>query len=351
MTLTQTAILVKQIITISVIALVLGTASFIGFRIWVAYQLANLPPVEEKPDSKFGLLPQLNFPKGSVSTSNFSYSLETTTGGLPKVGIDLGFEKIIKVYFLTQTFATLLAPERSSALAEKFGINTAPDILSETKYKFKDAEKSLLVDLDNGNFLYNKEATVSAVINPDNADKIISDFKQILSNLGVLKDDLKVGRGKVTLLKIAEGKLIPTQLPSETLAYSVSLWPAQIDKRQIFTADFDKSLVTATVFGSADRLDNYLSLNFTYYPIDTSTFATYPIKTSEQAFDDLKTGKGVVIVEPQKPQVSITSVSMGYYLSENYSPYLQPIFIFEGPNFVAYVAAINEQFTSSTTQN
>lgn len=340
MTLTQTAILVKQVILISSIALVLGLTSFIGYKVWYAYYLAHLPPVEEKPDTKFGLLPSLDFPKGNVSTSNFSYSLDTTTGGLPKVGADPGFEKIIKVYFVTQTFATLLSADRSQSLAEKFSITSQPEVLSETKYKFKDKERTLYINLDNGNFSYTNEATISAQPNLDSDNKLVSDFENILSNLGILKDDLKNGRTKVTHLK-ANG--------TETVL--ISLWPTPIDKKSIFSADPNKSLVSATVIGGANVLENYLSLNFTYYPIESSTFATYPTKTAETAFDDLKQGKGVVVVEPDKPKVSITSVYLGYYLAENYNPYLQPIFVFEGPNFVAFVDAISEQFKAGATQN
>ncbi len=346
MTLTQTAILVKQGITISTIALVLGITGFIGYQVWHAYYLANLPPVEEKPDAKFGLLPQLDFPNGSVSTSNFSYSLDTTTGGLPKVGIDPGFEKIIKIYFVPQTFATLLSPDRSEALAEKFDIRASADILSETKYKFSDKEKSLLVNLDTGNFSYTKEATASSNINPDNDKKITADFQHILSKLGFLKDDLNLGRSKITLLRMTGGKLTPTTIQSETQAIEISLWPAPIDKKSIFTADFNKALVNAIVLDTADNLDHYLSLNFTYYPIDTSTFATYPIKTSETAFDDLKNGKGVVIVQPNNPNVSITSVSLGYFLSEIIIRICSQYLFLKAPTSFAYVPAVNDQFVS-----
>ncbi len=331
MTLTQTAVLVKRAITISIIILVIGIVSFISYRIWYAYYLSNLPPVEEKPDTKFGLLPLPNFSSSAVSTSNFSYSLDTITGGLPKVGVDPGFEKIIKVYFVTQTFATLLSPDKSTDLAQKFDISTPPEIINETKYNFKDKDKTLSVNLDNGNFSYTKQASVSGILKPDEDQKIVADFQQTLSNLGILKEDLKNGRNKIIFLK-------------EPQTIQISLWPEAIDKKPIFTADFNKSLITATVLGNADNLENYLSLTFTYYPIDTSTFATYSLKTAEVAFEDLKNGKGTVVVEPEKPQVSITSVSLGYYLSENYSPYLQPIYVFEGPSFVSYVTAINEQF-------
>ncbi len=346
MTLTQTAVLVKRGIIFSVIALVLGLTSFIGYKIWYAYYLAHLPPVEEKPDAKFGPLPLPLFPKSAVSTSNFTYSLDTATGGLPQVGQDTGFEKIIKVYFVTQTFATFLSPDRSGALAEKLGITSSPQILSETKYKFKDQNKTLLIDLDNGNFSYNNEATISAKTNLDEDAKLVSDFQQTLTTLGVLKENLKNGRTKIIPLKTDGENLIPTQTRSEAIAAQVSIWPASINNKPIFTADFNKSLVSAIVYASANNLDNYLSLNFTYYPIDSSTFATYLLKTSETAFDDLKKGKGAVIIEPDKPQVSITSVYLGYFLSEDYSPYLEPIFVFEGPNFVAYVSAIPDQYQS-----
>ncbi len=351
MTLTQTAILTKQIIIISVIAFVLGISGFIGYNIWHAYYLAHLPPVEEKPDIKFGLLPLPDFPKGNVSTSNFTYSLDTATGGLPKIGVDLGFEKITKVYFVNQTFATLLSPDRSLSLAEKFGIASPPGILTETEYKFKDVYKNLLIDLNTGNFSYQNEATLSAKPILDEDNKLVSDFKQILSSFGLSKEDLAKVRSRIIYLKIAGNQFIPTELKLEAQAAQISLWPDPFDKKSIFTPDYSTALINAIVINSADKIDNYRSLNFTNYSIDTSIFATYPAKTLETAFEDLKNNKGTVVMEPNSPKVSITSISNGYYLSNNYNPYLQPIYVFEGPSFVAYVSAIREDFQSKATEN
>lgn len=329
MTLTQTAILTKQIITITLIALIVGTISFIGYRIWYTHYLSTLPKVEEKPDTKFGVLPSPDFPKTSVSSSNFSYSLDTTTGGLPKIGVDPTFERLVKVYFVIKPYATFLSPDKSRTLAEKFNIKVAPLVLNETTYEFKQENKALIVDLDSDNFRYFKEASPSAQ-SQDTDDKLISDFKRSLETLGVLKEELKKGRAKVT--------------PLDKGITLVSIWPEDLDKKPILTSDVNKSQVNAEILGSAASLEDYISLNFSFYKVDTSTFATYPIKSPEEAFNDLRRGKGVVIVEPQKPQVSITSVSLGYYLAENYSPYIQPIFVFEGPNFISYVPAISSQF-------
>lgn len=341
MTLTQTAILTKQIILISTIFLTFSTIIFIGYKIWYNWYISTLPPVEEQPNIKFGVLPTLDFPQSSVSSSNFSYSLDTPTGGLPKVGIDPGFEKIIKVYFLPKTYASFLSAQRSQDLAEKFAVKTPPKILSETNYQYKEDEKTLTVDLDSGNYQFLREATVSAKQKLDDDNALVEGFENTLSFLGGLKEELRHGRTKVVLLKNEAGKLVPTKLRSEALAAQISIWPQSIDKKSIFTADYNKSLVSATVLGSAANLENYLALNYIFFSIDTSTFATYPLRAATEAFEDLKSGKGVVLIEPEKPQVSITSVYLGYYLPENYTPYLQPIYIFEGPDFVAYTSAIS----------
>lgn len=335
MTLSQTAALTKQIIFLSIFALVLGTVSLIGYRIWYANYLASLPPVEEKPDAKFGLLPLPDFPKALVSSSNFSYSVDTSTGNLPKVGVDPGFEKLIKVYFVTKTAASLLSAEKSQRLAEKFDIKTPSEVLSETNYRFKSNEKTLTIDLSSGNFTFQNNLTISEKTALDDDKKLIADFGRILENLEVYNEDLRSGRSNII------------RLETEPDVAQISLWPSPVDNKLIFTPQFNTSLINARVYKSADNLVNYASLNFTYYPVELSTFTTYPLKTAEEAFTDLKGGKGVVIIEPTKPQVSITSIYLGYFLSENYTAYLQPIFVFEGPHFVAYVSAVSSEFVSS----
>lgn len=332
MTLSQTATLTKQIITLTIIAIVLGTVSFIGYKIWYAYYLAHLPPVEEKPDLKFGILPSPEFSNSTVSSSNFSYSIDTVTGGLPKLGVDAGFDKLIKVYFITKTFTTLLSAERAQILADKLEIKASPQNLSASKYVFTSDDKNLDVDLDTGNFAYQQTIKSPSADSLEEDTKLISNFKTLLTNLDVFKQNLNSGRNKVNHLEnnIAE----------------ISIWPNGIDGKPIMTAEFNRSSINATVIKNALSIDNYLSINFIYYPIDTSTYSTYPLKTPDQALEDLKSGKGSVVIEPAKPQVSITSVYLAYFLGASYSPYLLPIYVFEGPQFASYVPAIIEQYQS-----
>ena len=107
MTLTQAAGLTRKFILLSLILSILGIISFTGYKIWHARYLASLPPVEEKPDMKFGLLSELTLPKSKVSSSNFSYSLDTKTGNLPD------FPKVIKVFYSPKAQTGFLAPDKA----------------------------------------------------------------------------------------------------------------------------------------------------------------------------------------------------------------------------------------------
>ncbi len=324
MTLTAVARITRWTLFFIIIFSILSLGGFAAYRIWYNNYLTSLPLVEEKPDTKFGILPYPDFKKSDVSSSNFSYSLDTVTGGLP------AFEKIIKVYFIPKSYVSFLAPEKAESLARQFELDTQPEILSETKYIFKKNDKSLTLDTDSGNFIFEREATAAARAPADDEQKLIQDFKNLLEKQQLLSEELKKGPHKIKYL--------------EDQTMDISLWQENIEDKPIANPTFIHSLVRAKVLGSALDIKNYLSLNYTWWKVDKNTFATYPIKTAQQAYEDLKSGKASIVINPSQPQVSITSVYLGYYLSENYTPYLMPIFIFEGPSFVAYVPAISGQF-------
>ncbi len=339
MTLTQTALITKRVILGFIIFCLLGITVFAGYKIWYAHYLSTIPRQEEKPDTKFGILPQPDFPTSIVPSSSFSYSLDTTTGGFPEFG------KLVKVYFMPKASATFLAPEKGRTLAEKFRITSPPEILSETKQKFTADNRILTVELDTGNFIYQTEATPSATTLDDD-QRITQDFKNFLSQISVFKEGLNSDRVRIKPLKFDGSQFSLTETKVDASAAQINLWPSDLDKIPIVTPSFDKSLIQAQIINSARTLENYRSLKYTFWPIDLSTFANYKLKNPSGAFDELKSGKGVIVVKPAGPQVSITSVYLGYFESENYTPYLEPVFVFEGPSFVAYVSALTDEFLS-----
>lgn len=344
MNLTQTAILTKRVIFFSSILLIAGIGSFISYKSWQAYTIAHLPPVEEKPDVKFGVLQYPDFPKTQISSSNYSYSIDTQTGALPKIGVDKGFDKLVKVYFIPKPYSSFLSADRSKALAQKFGIATDPQILDENTYIFQDQDKSLTISLDSGNFTYINQATPSAQVQLSDEAQFTDNFQNIISTLVGTKDQLTGGRSKILYYQGAGENLVQTNARQDADFVQISIWPKSIDNKQIYTPDYTKSLINALVYKSAERIEYFNSIDFVIWDIDTSTSATYPAKTVEEAYADLQSGKGAVVLQPEKAQVSITDVYPGFYMSKNYSSYLIPIYVFIGPGFAAYTPAVDNQY-------
>ncbi len=338
MDLTHTATVAKRVIVISIILFVLAITAFASYRFYKSYQEAHRPPKEETIDRKFGDLPTPDFPQTKVSSSNFTYALDTKTGGLPNFG------HTIRVYFMPKAFATLLAAEKSADLAAKFGIKQDPQVLTETKYLFADGDKNITIDLDTNNFFYKEDLLDEPDDDPLGEDnKLSQEFKLFLSSRGLVKKTLEEGSTKVELLKIEGDQVSPASSRSEANAAQISLWPEDLDKKPILTDNPNKSLINAIVVSNAGKLQNYKSLSYTFWPIDPTTFAVYPVKSAEQAFEDLKSGNSIILKSPEggSSSISISSVYLAYFEESTYTPYLQPIVVFEGENFIAYVPAIS----------
>lgn len=339
MTLTQASLITKRAIYATVIVFILLIAAPIGFNIAYQYIVASRPTPTEKPQMKFGALPKLNFPP-SIQSSQFTYSLDTATGGLPTT------PKVLRVYFIPRTGISLLAPERAKILAASLGFNNPPEVLSASEYKFtNNLGGQLLVDLTTGNFHLQRRAVTSDNLIASNPltpqdlqlpseEKLVELFKNYLSSKGLLKPEISQGGSKVIYNGLSR---------ADAKSAEVSIWPVDIDKLPVVTASFSKSLVRATITTAKEEPDKFVKVDYTIWPVDPTTFSTYPLKTPQQAFEDLKKNISYVSIEPFSDHVSITTVYLTYYQSESYSPYLQPVFVFEGPNFTAFVPAVKEK--------
>lgn len=334
MTLTQAVVLTKKGFLGLLILIALGVASYTGYKIWYQYYyLPNLPPVIERPEMKFGTLPAVTFPPPTVTSSNYSYSLDTTTGSLPQ------FPTILKVYFIPQNNITLLAPDRAANLAVSLGFPDGPEIISPSEHRFTDGKGGRIsINLTTGNFHFERPiSTQSAAVKSDvlsNKDNLIKNFKGYLSSKGLLVSELDNGRNNV---------ILPTNTSATTPTATVSLWPADFDKLRIVTSSFSEGLVKATIAPFENELQKYVKVDYTFWSVDQTTFSTYPLKTAQQAFDELKSGQGYITKQPPDPKVSLTSVYLAYYQTQEYSPYLQPVFVFEGQGFMALVQAVATQ--------
>lgn len=333
MTLTETARITKTIILIGAVLFVVSVSGWISFQFWYyRYYLPNKPPVEIPPEIKFGILPKPIFPLTSVSSSNYSYSLDTETGELPK-----DIPKLAKVFFIPQLGTTLLAPNKARNLATSLSFENGPQTPSPTIYKFSDnLGGELTIDINSGNFSFNKPiATPSATLTeiPDESN-IIDSFKNFLSTRSLLKSSLQEGRVQVSYDNFSK---------KESRSAQISLWPEDIESLKIVTPTFQKGLIQATLSATKGGYD-YTNLSYIFWEPDQQNSSTYLLKSVDLAFNDLKGGRGHVIIEPKTARASISLVYLAYYEPFEYSQYLQPIYVFEGDDFIGYVPALSDQY-------
>lgn len=337
MTLTQTATLTKRALLLTIITIVLAISSWTGYQYYYYnYYLPNLPKIEEKPEVKWGKLPRPKLTETLVSSSNFSYSIDNATGSLPQ---DL--PKILRVYFMPKLSTTLLAPDRARTISSGFGFNIGPDILSSTEFRFTDSsDGEFIIDLNTGNFNFARNiATDSASLGQSalqSKEKLGSDFKNYVSTKGLLKNQLTQARHNAVYNKNTQ---------AESSSAIVSLWQNDVDNIPIVTPKYTVGTVKAVASKFTVEDQKYISMDYAYWEIDTNTFTTYPLKKIAIAFDELKQGHASVVIDPKTSKVSLYTAYIAYLQTEEYTPYLQPVYVFEGENFAALVPAISSEYS------
>ena len=101
------------------------------------------------------------------------------------------------------------------------------------------------------------------------------------------------------------------------------------------------SLYKCRKIGAKRNDKRVIQAEYTYWPLDTRSFAAYHLKTSEQAYQELQNGKAYFAQFPQnQTQITITNIFLAYFDGKSPQLYMQPVFVFEGENFLAYVPAI-----------
>lgn len=338
MTLTETAIMTKKTLLFGAIFSVVLIFAWAGYQYWYfQVYLPNQPVVEEKPEEQFGPLPKLALKENTADSKAYNYKLDTDTGGLPDK-----IPKLYKVYSVAQLATDLLALDRAKSLAGLIGFNRGSQAVSATQYKFLDQNGGeLSINLDTGNFSMSRPVSTSSadIIESreqfQDADKIAADFKSYLSGKNLLKEQLRDGRVKV-LYDRSQGD------PTKAI---VNIWQNDVDETPIVTPTFHEGLVKGMVTNFRDEPRRFVYLEYTFWPIDLQNSSTYPIKTPDEAYTNLQEGKAMVPFSQAKTGsfVSITKVYLAYFLNSDFIPFLQPVYVFEGPEFTGYVPAIRDE--------
>ena len=318
---------------------------FILFKLGVFIKDTFYPTPPPPPTVGYDILNPIEFP--DQEEKNFVYTLNTVTGKFPD------FSDRAKIFKIAKAEPDLLALRKAKDKMYEAGFFQNPILIGQNVYKwtsdkpFSKAISYNILTLDfnlTSSFLSNENAA-SGKSFPLEETTITDVASSFFSNLNSFpEEEINLDRTIVNLFSIKNSVLIPATSISNAQAARVYFFQSNEDEKPIFYSNPKTSPINTLITGG-DNQPQISEASYFYQKI-TNESETYPIKTAEQAFEELKEGRGYIASYPQNlTEISIKDVYVGYYIGDKKQNYLMPIIIFEGDNgFFAYVSAVTDEW-------
>lgn len=347
----ETAIIARKAIKYGGVALVFLMVGRIVLTASVAYWKKLHPPPPPPPDVLFGKLPKIVFPQ--AEETNFTYKLETPTGGLPT-----RLPNQFKVFFMPIKKASLLAYDSAQAVATRLDFIQEAKKLSETEYRWDSTDpipSSLTINIITGSFVLDKRwqddpsYTTPTIYYTDS--QAVDRVYNLLSRVELLPDDIKEGKPTVSYLKADKDQLVSAASLSQAHFVQVNLYRAPVDKVDVVNPRKDQGLITAVLALQREDARQFVNLTYNYFPVDLDRSAVYPLIGVAEAWARLQKGQGFIAgVKPNTTNVTIRDVTLQYYDADTPQQFMQPVYVFTGdPDFAAYVPAVTDAWLTAET--
>lgn len=385
MTLHDTAEISKKAAIAGSIGLGVILLVVIAIKMGKAISAALNPPKIAAPNVAYGKLPAIVFPQSTVR-GNYSYSINTTSGSLPE-----DFPDRVVVYPMIISQPNLLNLDNTRKIIANLGFtdqlgNALPEIpRGGPIYEWDEPrgfQRKIIYNIVSNTFTlssnYLSSLTVlnaQALGDQNAAVSTVQSFLETINSGAFPADiDLTLTQNPSTdtdytttpqLFSIVSGQLSSTTSLSNTQVIRVDLYQPEVDYS--LTAGQNQNLTQIQNFdlkmpimyphppystmnflvASGTNQAMVVSANYNHQTINLQpdNQATYPVKTAQQAFEDLKSGKGYIAAyNGSDNQILINKVYLAYYIGDSAQDYLEPIIVFEGQNgFFAYVPAITDE--------
>ena len=385
MTLHDTAEIGKKVAIAGSIGLGVILFVVIAIKIGKAISAALNPPKIAAPNEAYGKLPAIIFPQSTVK-GNYSYSVNTTSGSLPE-----DFPDRVVVYPMIISQPNLLNLDNTRKIIANLGFtnqfgNPLPEIpRGGPTYEWDEPsgfQRKIIYNIVSNTFTmssnYLSSLTVlnaQALGDQNAAVSTVQSFLESI-NSGAFPTDIDLTLTQnpspdtdytttPQLYSIINGQLSSTTSLSNTQVIRVDLYQPEVDysltagQNQNLTQiqNFDLKMpvmyphppysIMNFLVASGTNQAMVVSANYNHQNINLQpdNQATYPVKTAQQAFDDLKNGKGYIAAyNGSDNQILISKVYLAYYIGDSAQDYLEPVIVFEGQNgFFAYVPAITDE--------
>src|SRR5581483_2321788 len=312
---------------------------------------AFFPSPPPAPTVSYGKLNGISFPQSDIA-KNFTYTLDTVSGGLPQLPTQA------RIYKGTLVEPNLLALKRAQDKVASLGFTQQGTPITQTDYLFQsfDPNSKLNSKLQLNILSYNFTLTTDYATNPDIVagfnlpdEKTATDrAKNFLSSLVTIPKDIDLSKTTTTLLSVAGSHLLRASSFSNAQIIRVDFFVKDLNSLPVVYLNPPSSPITVFVGGGKSFTPSIVKAN--YFHLDlTGDFSTYPLITATDAFSQLKQNKGYIAsYDGTDKTVVIKSVYLAYYYGPEEGQYILPVVVFEGnDNFKAYVSAVGSDWIQS----
>lgn len=343
-TLTETAYYTRKAINWGIIGLIIFFILRFLFDSAINTWQRLHPPPPPPPTVAFGKLPALKLPENGSASTSLKFTLETIEGK-PYIA-----STSAAVYFIPKPAPNLLALTRAKQFAGRLNFTNEPTTDNQIIFHFIDSinparylDFNIVTNNFDLNYDYSSDVSLFNEKNLPSAAQAMQETKNFLQNFGLYSSALVAGEEKITYLALSGNNLLPATSYSEANAIRVDLGRANLEDLKLFPTNPQTELVYFIFSPSLDQTKKFLKISYKFWPVEIDQRATYPLKTAEAAWEELKNNKGYVALPPLSGnQVVVRKISLGYFYPDDYQPFLQPIYVFEGdPNFLGFVPAID----------
>lgn len=267
-------------------------------------------------------------------------------------GVPITATSTAKIWKIKEERTKLTYRETAYLMANTLGFDTtqASYKLEDEFVYFEDSEKILKIDIKNYNFefYYKPEwiiQNINAISFPEN-ELALQFTKEILNSLNKYSTDLVQGKTNLIFVTFDPDEGKEKIIETSSLAQAIKIDFFRKEEEFPIVSNYypeSQNYVIVTLFEDSPLI---LKAQIKFFEILKNEEGIYPLITGDRAFEKLQKAEAFFIKLPKNltEKIYIKKMFLAYYEPEEYTPFFQPVYVFLGKDFIAYVPAVREDY-------
>lgn len=346
MSLTDLSYYARKFAPFAIFAFVVILIFFYSFKLLFLLLSLNQPKVTYI-NPIFKEIKPLYLKKDATTSAGFSFTLDTVAGQ-PITATETAqvflfppskfqFDYISKVYLMAKMLG--------------FDTEQIKHKLVNNEAVFQDATQRLAIDINTYNFRYDYDFRKDAKLVEEAETPDIESSKNTAINFlkSIDRYPKELALGDITVVHMFYDKTASAAgvvaSPQEANMIEVDFYRQKVSEYLPMSPTYFNSQNYVMLMPNKNGA-KVVSAQVRFFETSPTQIGVYPLITGKRAYEMLLSGKGILISGGSgKKQISIKSMTLGYFDPDIYQDYYQPIYVFTGDNdFVSYVPAVSEKW-------